>query len=143
MGPLWLKLMAVSIAMAAPAHAAAESPRDAFRACLDKSDGTNPARNACHTDTADILLETTLAKVLGVAKRFDAGFDPPASPAMATVIARQQGDWVKWQASACDFFGNRAQWGSDGRYLHGPECRIQMIEDRVDQLNELMALMSN
>lgn len=143
MGPYWLRLMAVSIAIAAPAHAAADSPRAAFRACLDKTDGTNPARSACHTDAADKLLATTLAKALGAAKRFDARFDPPVSPRMVAVIERQQGDWAEWQASACDFFGNQAQWGSDGRYLHGPECEMQVIEDRVDQLNELIALMND
>jgi hypothetical protein len=139
----WLGLMAASVAIATPAHTATELPRAAFRACLDKSDGTNPARNDCYTDSASQLLASTLAKALGTARQFDAAFRPPVASPMVRVIERQQAAWETWQASACGFFGNQAQWGNDGRYRHGPECEIQVIEDRVDQLNELIALMNN
>jgi uncharacterized protein YecT (DUF1311 family) len=139
----WLALMAAGVAVATPAQAAAGSPRADFRACVDKSDGTDPARNACYTDAARKLLDTTFGKARLAAKNFDAGFNPPVSPPMAMVLEQQQDAWENWLASACDFFGNTAQWGSDGRYLHGPNCQIQMIEDRVDQLNELIALMKD
>lgn len=139
----WLALMATGVAIATPAQAVAGSPRADFRGCIDKSDGTDTMRNACYTDAARKLLDTTLGKARLAAKSFDADFDPPVSPSMTMVLEQQQEAWENWLASACDFFGNRPQWGTDGRYLHGPECQIQIIENRVDQLNELITLMTN
>lgn len=99
---------------------------DAYKRCIDASDGTNPAWAAC--GGAWVARED--AKLNAAWKRLYA----VSEPATKKDLLEEQRAWNAFKDKACQFYAN-GDFGREGQVLHFPSCRAELIAQRTATLD--------
>lgn len=124
-----LKILLAStfLICAQPAPARAD---DAYRKCLDASDGSNPSWSICGSEW--LVREDTKLNVAW--KRLLAANEPNS----VRDLRAEQRAWNAYKDRACRFYSN-GDFGREGQVLHYPACRARIISERTMTLNSYAA----
>lgn len=96
--------------------------------CIDLADGTNTAWAECGAEyltRLDAELNEAWQDVF-----------PELSSAGQTLLRTEQRAWNTFKEASCLYYGN-GDFGREGQVLEQPACRAQIIEDRIEYLNDL------
>ncbi|WP_245893148.1 lysozyme inhibitor LprI family protein [Devosia naphthalenivorans] len=121
-------LFASTVCIAGSMLAAPAAADDIYDRCLEDSDGTNTAWSACGGDYLDRLdgqLNDTWQQVF-----------PELTPEGRTLLRTEQRAWNAFKEGSCLYYGN-GDYGREGQVLHFPICQGQIIEQRIEYLNQL------
>jgi uncharacterized protein YecT (DUF1311 family) len=111
----------VLVALSVPAAA-----DEAYRRCIDNSNGTNPAWAACGGE----WVAREDAKLSAAWKRLLA----TSGPAVRKDLLDEQRAWNAFKEKSCRFYDNGA-FGREGQVLHFPACRAALIAQRSATLD--------
>lgn len=100
--------------------------------CIEDSDGTNSAWNACGyawQDRADRKLNEVWKSI----------YKKAGGQTKSDLLAEQRA-WIAYKEKSCNFLRN-GEWGREGEVLHYHVCRAQVIEYRIKELQSYEAHM--
>lgn len=116
-------LLAVGIFVPSFAPAVAD---EAYKRCIDNSNGTNPAWAACGAE----WIAREDAKLNAAWKRLLAA----SGPAVRKDLLEEQRAWNAFKEKSCRFYDN-GEFGREGQVLHFPSCRAELIAQRTATLD--------
>ncbi len=116
-----LLVVAAFAALAAPAAA-----DEAYKRCIDGSDGTNPAWGACGGE----WIAREDAKLNAAWKKL---YDASEAATKKDLLAEQRA-WNAFKEKSCRFYDN-GDFGREGQVLHFPACRAEIIAQRTATLD--------
>jgi uncharacterized protein YecT (DUF1311 family) len=99
---------------------------DAYKRCIDASDGTNPAWAACGGE----WVAREDARLNAAWKRLYAA----SGSATKKDLLEEQRAWNAFKDKACQFYAN-GDFGREGQVLHFPSCRAELIARRIATLD--------
>ena len=122
-----LPLLAALAFLALPVTAAgADASSDsAYRACMDKSGGTNRDWDVCGSE----LIKCEDAALNAEWKRLY----PSLPAASKTALLEEQRLWIAYRAKACGLYAS-GDYGREGQVLTYPTCVAQVIRSRRAEL---------
>ncbi|WP_089176184.1 lysozyme inhibitor LprI family protein [Bosea sp. AS-1] len=115
-----LRFLPVLAVLVSPAAA-----DDAYKRCIDGSDGTNPAWGACGGEWVareDARLNATWKRL------YEA-----SGPNTKKDLLEEQRAWNAFKEKSCRFYDN-GDFGREGQVLHFPACRAEVIARRTEAL---------
>lgn len=115
-----LPVLVVILAFAAPAAA-----DEAYKRCIDGSDGTNPAWGACGGE----WVAREDAKLNAAWKQLYEA----SGPNTKKDLLEEQRAWNAFKEKSCRFYGN-GDFGREGQVLQFPACRAEVIAQRTAAL---------
>mgnify|MGYP001598636894 CR=1 FL=1 len=116
-------LLAVGVFGALVVPAAAD---DAYKRCIDSSDGTNSA----WADCGGAWIAREDAKLNAAWKRLYAASEPETKKNLLD----EQRAWNAFKEKACQFYAN-GDFGREGQVLSFPSCRATIIAERTATLD--------
>lgn len=119
--------MLVSLAVSL---AAAFATSDPYSACLERSE-----TNLAYSDCGRKAIEAAEAELGTVWKRAYASVG--GDEARRRLLTEQR-SWIRYKDSSCTYFWDESDYGSNGRVLTGPQCRVGVIRARTKQLEALI-----
>jgi uncharacterized protein YecT (DUF1311 family) len=133
MTPLSLVLLLAAAAPHAVSAPAKDSASARISACMDKSDGTNIAWSGC--SGAEIKRQDARLNV--VWKRVYAKLPKQSK---ADLLAEQRA-WNTYKEASCRLYAN-GDWGRQGQVFDFGLCRAQVIEARIQDLENIEGMTS-
>lgn len=115
-----LCFLPVLVVLASPTSA-----DEAYKRCIDDSDGTNPAWGACGGEWVareDAKLNATWKRL------YEA-----SGPNTKKDLLEEQRAWNAFKEKSCRFYDN-GDFGREGQVLHFPACRAAVIAQRTEAL---------
>ncbi|MGY6246113.1 lysozyme inhibitor LprI family protein [Bosea thiooxidans] len=120
-----LGFLSILVVLAAPAAA-----DEAYKRCIDGSDGTNSAWGACGGE----WVAREDAKLNAAWKRL---YEASGAETKKDLLDEQRA-WNAFKEKSCRFYGN-GDFGREGQVLQFPACRAEVIAQRTEALKRYEA----
>ena len=125
---LWLAIVITVRALGATAWAATDDP---YKTCLEQT-----SDNIGWAMCGDKEIQRQDARLNATWKKTRSCLDikDEADKAMNQELVSEQRLWIKWKDRTCRIYNSG--FGREGQVLDGPACKIKVIRDRVDWLEQ-------
>ena len=127
-----IKKLVVFAVAAAPlfAHAHDKLFSKQLATCMDRAEGTTPARLNCmaaETDSQKKLLNANYARLMKL-----------TAPERKSQLEDAQRAWIKWRDANCAFYEDSAD--GTGAEIEASSCLLNTTADRAKELGDLATL---